>query len=81
MMLFSHRNKRMEDVKEKYRLTDVLIIDDIQFIGGKEKDRRRIFHTFNALYENNKQIIISSDRPPRFIPTLEEAKISVLKAE
>ncbi len=66
------RNKRMEDMKKKYRDVDVLIIDDIQFIGGKEKTEEEFFHTFNALYESNKQIIISSDRPPRSIPTLEE---------
>ncbi|RJP44907.1 chromosomal replication initiator protein DnaA [Candidatus Parcubacteria bacterium] len=66
------RNKRMEDTKRKYRDVDVLIIDDIQFIGGKEKTEEEFFHTFNALYESNKQIIISSDRPPQSIPTLEE---------
>ncbi len=66
------RNKRMEDTKEKYRNVDVLIIDDIQFIGGKPRTEEEFFHTFNALYEHNKQIIISSDRPPRYIPTLEE---------
>lgn len=66
------RNKRMEDMKKKYRDVDILIIDDIQFIGGKEKTEEEFFHTFNALYENNKQIIISSDRPPQSIPTLEE---------
>jgi chromosomal replication initiator protein len=71
-VIWALRNKRIDDVKEKYRLTDVLIIDDIQFIGGKEKTEEEFFHTFNALYENNKQIIISSDRPPKFIPTLEE---------
>ena len=66
------RNDRIESMKKKYRDIDVLIIDDIQFIGGKEKTEEEFFHTFNALYENNKQIIISSDRPPRAIPTLEE---------
>ena len=66
------RNKRMEDMKKKYRDVDVLIIDDIQFIGGKEKTEEEFFHTFNTLYEANKQIIISSDRPPQSIPTLEE---------
>ena len=66
------RNKRMEDVKKRYRDVDVLIIDDIQFIGGKDKTEEEFFHTFNTLYENNKQIIISSDRPPQAIPTLEE---------
>lgn len=71
-VIWSIKNKRTEDLKEKYRLTDVLIIDDIQFIGGKPATEEEFFHTFNSLYENNKQIIISSDRPPRFIPTLEE---------
>ncbi|MDP2668872.1 MAG: chromosomal replication initiator protein DnaA [bacterium] len=66
------RNKRMEDMKKRYRDIDVLIIDDIQFIGGKEKTEEEFFHTFNTLYETNKQIIISSDRPPQAIPTLEE---------
>jgi chromosomal replication initiator protein len=62
----------MEDMKKRYRDVDVLIIDDIQFIGGKEKTEEEFFHTFNTLYEQNKQIIISSDRPPQAIPTLEE---------
>ena len=66
------RNKRMEDIKKKYRDIDVLIIDDIQFIGGKERSEEEFFHTFNALYENNKQIIVSSDRSPAAIPTLHE---------
>ncbi|HVM77317.1 MAG TPA: chromosomal replication initiator protein DnaA [Candidatus Paceibacterota bacterium] len=66
------RNDRIESIKKKYRDVDVLIIDDIQFIGGKDKTEEEFFHTFNALYENNKQIIISSDRPPQSIPTLEE---------
>ena len=71
-VVWAIRNRRMEDIKKKYRDVDVLIIDDIQFIGGKEKTEEEFFHTFNALYENNKQIIISSDRPPQSIPTLEE---------
>ena len=66
------RNKRMEDIKKRYRDIDVLIIDDIQFIGGKAATELEFFYTFNALYENNKQIIISSDRPPSAIQTLEE---------
>jgi len=66
------RNKRMEDVKRKYRDIDVLIVDDIQFIGGKAATEQEFFYTFNTLYEHNKQIIISSDRPPSAIPTLEE---------
>ncbi|MDR3582016.1 MAG: chromosomal replication initiator protein DnaA [Candidatus Pacebacteria bacterium] len=66
------RNDRIESIKKKYRDVDLLIIDDIQFIGGKEKTEEEFFHTFNALYENNKQIIISSDRPPQSLPTLQE---------
>lgn len=71
-VVWAIRNRRIEDVKRTYRDVDVLIIDDIQFIGGKEKTEEEFFHTFNALHENNKQIIISSDRPPKAIPTLEE---------
>ncbi|MBS3903659.1 MAG: chromosomal replication initiator protein DnaA [Anaplasmataceae bacterium] len=71
-VVWAIRNRRMEDIKKKYRDVDVLIIDDIQFIGGKEKTEQEFFHTFNALYEANKQIIISSDRPPQSIPTLED---------
>lgn len=66
------KNKRTEDIKRKYRDVDILIIDDIQFIGGKATTEQEFFHTFNALYENNKQIIISSDKPPGAIPILEE---------
>lgn len=70
-VVWAIRNKRMEDIKNKYRNVDVLIIDDIQFIGGKERSEEEFFHTFNVLYENSKQIVISSDRPPAAIPTLE----------
>src|SRR3989344_2481144 len=71
-VVWAIRNGRAEEIKKNYRDVDVLIIDDIQFIGGKEKTEEEFFHTFNALHENNKQIIISSDRPPRAIPPLEE---------
>lgn len=71
-VVWSVKNKRMEDMKRKYRNVDVLIVDDIQFIGGKPATEMEFFHTFNALHENNKQIIISSDRPPAAIATLEE---------
>jgi len=68
----SIKNHDMEDFKIKYRAIDVLILDDVQFLAGKEKTQEEFFHTFNTLYEANKQIILSSDRPPKAIPALAE---------
>jgi len=66
------QNNKTNAFKEKYRKYDVLIIDDIQFLSKKEKTQEELFHLFNNLYENNKQIIFSSDRHPNFIPGLED---------
>jgi len=68
----SHVRFKKGSFGEKYRDVDVLIVDDMQFIAGREKTQEEFFHTFNHLHQNNKQIIISSDKPPKSIPTLTE---------
>jgi len=68
----SLRDKRIEGFKQRYRTYDVLLIDDIQFFEGKERIQEEFFHTFNSLYEAGRQIVISSDRSPREIATLED---------
>ena len=71
-MITAIQENRAPDFRVRYRTVDVLLIDDIQFLAGKDRTQEEFFHTFNALHEIQKQIVVSSDRPPKDIPTLED---------
>lgn len=71
-LIESIKNGKTAEFRQKYRETDLLLVDDIQFIAGKDSTQEEFFHTFNTLYENKKQIVLTSDRPPKEIKTLED---------
>lgn len=75
-LILAIQNRTTEKYRQKYRNIDVLLIDDIQFLAGKEAAQEEFFHTFNVLYDYHKQIVVSSDRPPKEIPKLEERLVS-----
>lgn len=75
-LILSIRQRNTDKFRKKYRDIDMLLIDDIQFLSGKEASQEEFFHTFNVLYDHHKQIVVSSDRPPKEIPDLEERLVS-----
>lgn len=75
-LIFSIRNRSTDKFRQKYREIDILLIDDVQFLAGKEAAQEEFFHTFNVLYDYHKQIVVSSDRPPKEIARLEERLVS-----